>query len=102
MCLTPRPPRALAARSRVPQEFSKRYGVADNGLRSSMLRFTNDTIPQSLTRLQDSSVRRRAVRCFRCITGFMGDRDCPTPLSLAQQLLQEVRACCAGVHHGRV
>ena len=54
-----------------------------------MLRYTADTIPQSLTRLPDGPIRRLAVRCFRCITGFMGDRDSATPLSLAQHLMQE-------------
>lgn len=73
------------------QLFSKRYGVADNGLKSSMLRFTRETLHTSLMRVSDSNARRQAIKVFRCITGFMGDRDVPTPLLNAQELLQEVR-----------
>ncbi len=57
-----------------------------------MLSWTKDPIPTSLT-LLDLPYAKQAVRLFKNVQGFMGDKALSYPNALAQDLLDQ------GTHH---
>lgn len=67
--------------------FSRKYGVSDN-IDTGLLRYQHDPIHTSLTMLQDPNSRRLAVKSFRNILAFMGDRPLAKPIALAQEILE--------------
>jgi sugar diacid utilization regulator len=67
--------------------FSRKYGVSDN-VDTGLLRWQHEPIHTSLTMLQDPNSRRLAVKSFRNILAFMGDRPLAKPVALAQELLE--------------
>lgn len=82
--------------------FSRKFGIADAALRLTMLSHTADPIHTSLTLLNDPTARRFAVKTFRAIMAFMGDRVSSKPLGSGEETVAEVCApqlsvlnCCA-------
>jgi hypothetical protein len=76
---------AKAHRLKPPHMFSRKFGVAEST--DSLLRWQHEPIHTSLTMLQDADHRRLAVKCFRDLLAFMGDRPLARPISLAQDIL---------------
>merc|ERR1711871_1333572 len=60
-----------------------------------MLRWTNEPIHTSLTRLESPSLRKLATRIFKNILGYMGDRQYSYPILLAQEVTR-----CGLENHG--
>ena len=70
-----------------PHMFSRKFGVFVSGLENQMLKFQAEPIHSSLTLIESPSTRRTAVRLFRHILAFMGDKPLTKPISLASQLI---------------
>jgi len=66
--------------------FSRKYGVADTS-DTGLLRWQHEPIHTSLCLLADAEHRRLAVKCFRDILAFMGDRPLARPMTLACELI---------------
>ncbi len=71
--------------------FSRKFGIADAALRLTMLSHTGEPIHTSLTLLNDATARRFAVKTFRAVMAFMGDRVSSKPLGSAEETVAEVR-----------
>lgn len=69
--------------------FSRKFGVADSSLQASMLRYQAEPIHTSLTAIADKPLRRTAVKVFRQVQAFMGDRPVAKPAAIAQDIMQE-------------
>jgi hypothetical protein len=67
--------------------FSRRYGVSESA-DSGMLRWQHEPLHTSLLLHNDAEVRRLAVKAFRDILAFMGDRPLSRPIGLAAELLE--------------
>lgn len=67
--------------------FSRKYGVADAVAHTSMLQHQREPIHTSLTHIEDPALRRLAVKSFRNVLAFMGDRMLAKPILLAQETL---------------
>ena len=91
------------ARLKPPHMFSRKFGPGGSDVSpaspagvtgvsgdSPMLRWQVEPLHTSLTLLQDPNHRRLAVRAFRDILAFMGDRPQAKPLALAADLLNTV------------
>jgi hypothetical protein len=76
------------ARLKPAHMYSRKYAVADAGTDVSMVRWQHEPIHTSLTLLQSPESRRLAVKVFRNILAFMGDRPLSKPLQLAQEVLE--------------
>lgn len=66
--------------------FSRKYSLSESA-EATLLRWQHEPIHTSLTLLQDAEVRRLAVKAFRDILAFMGDRPLARPIHLAQEVL---------------
>lgn len=77
---------ARAPALKPPHMFSRKYGVADTS-DTGLLRWQHEPIHTSLSLLQDAEHRRAAVKCFRDILAFMGDRPLARPMTLACELI---------------
>lgn len=71
---------------RTPDDFSSTKLFGRDKLREGMLKWSKSPIPTSLTVL-DEPFRKMAKTCFKNILGYMGDRNFPYPITLAQELI---------------
>lgn len=71
-----------------PSEFAANTGAVAPGLASGMLAHSSTPIPTSLSRLPSTPATSLAVKVFRALLGYMGDREYSYPASLAQEILQ--------------
>jgi len=70
-----------------PHIFSKKYSVADTP-EAGLMRWQHEPLHTSLTLMSDAELRRLAVKTFRDILAFMGDRPLARPHALASELLE--------------
>ncbi|CAK9109242.1 High molecular weight form of myosin-1 (High molecular weight form of myosin I) (HMWMI) [Durusdinium trenchii] len=73
---------------RSPAEFAAHTGVVSPGLEAGMLSHSSTPIPMSLTKLPSAPASSLAIKLFRALLGYMGDRPYSYPASLAQEILQ--------------
>ena len=71
-----------------PSQFAKRFGVTQDYLRKNMLKWTDEPIHTSLTRLPDAETKRLATRYFKNVLGYMGDRAYSYPLVLGHEVIE--------------
>jgi hypothetical protein len=74
-------------RIKPPHMFSTRFPPSLSLAQSGLLRFQTDPLHTSLTLLQSADARRAAVKTFRNILAFMGDRPLSKPVALGQEVL---------------
>lgn len=74
-------------RVKPPHMFSSRYPPSMSINESGLLRYQHEPLHTSLTLLQSSEARRAAVKCFRNILAFMGDRPLSKPIAQGQEVL---------------
>mmetsp|Transcript_31673 Transcript_31673/g.50588 ORF Transcript_31673/g.50588 Transcript_31673/m.50588 type:complete len:429 (-) Transcript_31673:34-1320(-) len=73
---------------KTPQEFAANTGVIASGLQATMLSHSTTPIPSSLTRMDSTPAGSLAVKIFRALLGYMGDRQYSYPVTLAHEILQ--------------
>jgi len=71
-----------------PEEFAANTGVIAPGFKAGMLSHSNVPIPSSLAALPSTPANSLALKIFRALLGYMGDRQYSYPISLAQEILQ--------------
>jgi hypothetical protein len=74
-------------RVKPPHMFSTRYPPTLSLSQSGLLRFQTEPLHTSLTLLQSADARRAAVKTFRNILAFMGDRPLSKPVALGHEVL---------------
>jgi hypothetical protein len=67
--------------------FSRKYGIADSVAHTTMLQHTTEPIHTSLTRIDNAALRRVAIKLFRNLMAFMGDRPIAKPMALVAESL---------------
>jgi hypothetical protein len=72
-----------------PHLFSAGYSLSAPRLEERMMSFQSEPITTCLTRISDGGVKRAAVRAFRCIQSFMGDRAGTRPVDSAVEVLNK-------------
>ena len=70
-----------------PHMFSSKFAATVTVAESGLLRWQLEPIHTSITLLQEADARHAAVRCFRNILAFMGDRPLSRPIPLGQEVL---------------
>lgn len=75
------------SRLKAPHLFSPKFPTSCTISQSGMLRWQPDPISSSLTILPTGEARKLAVRCFRAILGFMGDRPLARPLAAGAEVV---------------
>lgn len=73
---------------RTPELYSKAKMFGRDKLKLSMLVWTKEPIPTSLTNLSQLHAKQ-AVKLFKNILGFMGDRSLPYVTQLAQDFIEQ-------------
>jgi hypothetical protein len=76
-----------SAKLKPPHIFSKKYSVADTP-DTGLMRWQHEPLHTSLTLMADAELRRLAVKTFRDVLAFMGDRPLARPHALASELLE--------------
>eukprot|EP01087_Luapelamoeba_hula_P009787 TRINITY_DN2557_c0_g1_i2.p1 TRINITY_DN2557_c0_g1~~TRINITY_DN2557_c0_g1_i2.p1 ORF type:complete len:408 (+),score=83.59 TRINITY_DN2557_c0_g1_i2:322-1545(+) len=74
---------------RTRDAFSKAKLFGREALRDGMLKWSKQPLPTSLTDLFDPLHIKQATRLFKNILGYMGDRPCTYPDTLAVDLMQQ-------------
>ena len=74
-------------RIKPPHMFSPRFPATISLAQSGLLRYQHEPIHTSLTLLQSADARRAAVKTFRNILAFMGDRPLSKPVALGAEVL---------------
>lgn len=76
---------------RSPSQFAEDSFFNKKNLKASMLIFSKDVIPKSLTKLdEDTFLNGLAVELFKMIQGFCGDRHYSFPDTLVSELIDQI------------
>jgi myosin-7 len=73
---------------RPAEKFASGKVFGKDKLRDSMLKWSKDPIPTSLTKIEKHDVAM-AVRMFKDVLGWMGDRSLPYPIMLLNDLIKK-------------
>jgi hypothetical protein len=72
---------------RSPAEFAKSKIIGKDKTKNSMLVWSKESIPTSLTIIEDKLVLKDAVRNFKNVLGWSGDKTVQYPLMVAQEIV---------------
>uniref|UniRef100_A0A6B2KWF1 Myosin motor domain-containing protein n=1 Tax=Arcella intermedia TaxID=1963864 RepID=A0A6B2KWF1_9EUKA len=74
---------------RSPADFAKSKIIGKDKVKNSMLQWSKETIPTSLTTIEDKLLLKEAVRNFKNIMGWSGDKQVQYPQMVAREVVEK-------------